>query len=136
VGGSTGQQPLQAAGSRQQAAGSRRQAACSMQHAACGRQQAAGSRQQGARPGRAAGCAGALGYFLAVSRQERRNSPSPCFMMLALCTAVTFLRLFSTAYSNAYSAICSDLYSVMTCSGAAGERSLVRWGLGLGLGGA
>jgi hypothetical protein len=35
--------------------------------------------------------------------------------MLALCTAVTFLRLFIRAYSNAYCAVRSDLSYVMTC---------------------
>lgn len=43
-----------------------------------------------------------------------RNMPSPSFMMLALCTAVTFLRLLSSANSNAYSAVRRDLSYVIT----------------------
>mmetsp|Transcript_574 Transcript_574/g.1111 ORF Transcript_574/g.1111 Transcript_574/m.1111 type:complete len:230 (-) Transcript_574:13-702(-) len=45
------------------------------------------------------------GYFFATSAQHLRNNPSAAFMMFALCTAVTFLRPFITAYLNAYSAI-------------------------------
>mmetsp|Transcript_40831 Transcript_40831/g.161739 ORF Transcript_40831/g.161739 Transcript_40831/m.161739 type:complete len:203 (+) Transcript_40831:1404-2012(+) len=48
------------------------------------------------------------GYLAATSLQHWRKSPSLCFMMLALCTAVTFLRLFLSAYWNAYSAIRID----------------------------
>ena len=54
-----------------------------------------------------------------------RNMPSPSFMILALCTAVTFLRLFSSANSNAYSAVRKDLSYVITWGGggaAAGEE--------------
>ena len=40
--------------------------------------------------------------------------PSPSFMMLALCTAVTVLRLFSSAYSKAYCAVRRDFTAVMT----------------------
>ena len=36
-------------------------------------------------------------------RAVARNSPSVCFMMFALWTAVTFLRPLSRAYSKAYS---------------------------------
>jgi len=37
----------------------------------------------------------------ATRRAVARNSPSVCFMMFALCTAVTFLRPLSIAYWKA-----------------------------------
>ena len=46
-------------------------------------------------------------------RTHRRNRPSPIFMMLALCTAVTRLRPCFRAYSNANVAMRVDASSVM-----------------------
>ena len=37
-----------------------------------------------------------------------RKSPSLSFMMLALCTAVTFFLLFRKAYPKAYSTVLRD----------------------------
>ena len=48
------------------------------------------------------------GYRSATSRAMRRYRPSVAFMMLALCTHVTFLRPQRRAYSNAYSTIRRD----------------------------
>lgn len=45
------------------------------------------------------------GYRCATSRQDSRKRPSAIFIMLALCTAVTFLLKLRYAYSNAYSAM-------------------------------
>ena len=42
------------------------------------------------------------GYSLATSSATAKNRPSVNFMMLALWTAVTFLRPFARAYSKAY----------------------------------
>lgn len=55
-----------------------------------------------------------LGYFLATSRQDSKNKPSASFMMLALCTAVTFFLLLRQAYSKAYFAIRSEQNFVIT----------------------
>ena len=50
-----------------------------------------------------------------TSRVQRMKRPSAIFMMLALCTAVTFLRPFSLAYANANSATRLLATRVMTC---------------------
>ena len=55
------------------------------------------------------------GYCLLISRTHSMNRPSAFFMMLALCTAVTRLRLLSRAYWNAYCATRVDAVRVMTC---------------------
>mmetsp|Transcript_9969 Transcript_9969/g.24915 ORF Transcript_9969/g.24915 Transcript_9969/m.24915 type:complete len:350 (+) Transcript_9969:543-1592(+) len=55
-----------------------------------------------------------VGNLGATARTALRNMPSPSFMMLALCTAVTFFLLLSSAYSNAYCAMRSDESYVMT----------------------
>mmetsp|Transcript_17616 Transcript_17616/g.30336 ORF Transcript_17616/g.30336 Transcript_17616/m.30336 type:complete len:288 (-) Transcript_17616:140-1003(-) len=57
-----------------------------------------------------------LGYCAACSRAHSRNSPSLSFMMLALWTTVTFLRLCSVAYSKAYLQMRCDASWVMTLS--------------------
>jgi len=53
--------------------------------------------------------------------QTFRKRPSLIFMMLALCTAVTVFRLFSSAYSNAYCAVRLDLASVIICQRQCGR---------------
>mmetsp|Transcript_15352 Transcript_15352/g.39063 ORF Transcript_15352/g.39063 Transcript_15352/m.39063 type:complete len:218 (+) Transcript_15352:239-892(+) len=54
------------------------------------------------------------GYSSAIFLQHARKRPSAFFMMFALWTDVTFLRLFFVAYSNAYSATLVLAFSVMT----------------------
>lgn len=54
------------------------------------------------------------GYLTATSLQDSKNRPSASFIMLALCTAVTFFLLFTLAYSNANFAIRSEQYFVIT----------------------
>jgi hypothetical protein len=56
------------------------------------------------------------GYCLLISRTHSMKRPSVFFMMFALCTAVTFLRLLSRAYWNAYCATRMDATRVMTCT--------------------
>ena len=53
------------------------------------------------------------GYLAATLRAHSRNRPSLSFMMLALCTAVTFFRPRRRACSKANSAIRVDALSVM-----------------------
>jgi hypothetical protein len=55
----------------------------------------------------------------ATSLQHSMKSPSAFFMMLALCRAVTFWRLLSVAYLNAYSATRVLATRVITCAGEA-----------------
>ena len=52
----------------------------------------------------------------ATSRVQRMKRPSAIFMMLALCTAVTFFRPLSLAYWNANSATRLLATLVMTCA--------------------
>ena len=57
-----------------------------------------------------------------------RKSPSPSFMMLALCTAVTVFRLLRSAYSKAYCAVRRDFNAVMTCAAASPASCLAPYG--------
>mmetsp|Transcript_7904 Transcript_7904/g.15880 ORF Transcript_7904/g.15880 Transcript_7904/m.15880 type:complete len:273 (-) Transcript_7904:83-901(-) len=54
------------------------------------------------------------GYFSATSWQHLIKRPSDCFIIFALCTAVTFLRPLATAYLNANSATLSLAFLVIT----------------------
>lgn len=62
-------------------------------------------------------CAASLPRDPPSHLQHSRNRPSAFFMMLALCTADTSLRLWSWAYLNANSATRVLALRVMTCTG-------------------
>ena len=55
-----------------------------------------------------------FGYFSATSRVHLRKSPSDRRIMFALCTTVTFSRLFAVAYSKANSATRREACSVIS----------------------